>query len=179
MKKLFAIGLLLLIAGPSVFIVSWLHVEKMWLRKQVKQQILSGVPEADQQVFVVPKAEIFRVLEWEKTDEFIYGGQKFDVISMKPLDKNMHIVAYRDTRETRLNNKLYVATDQLFANHRHHNKTKQTWLDFLKTLYIDGNTMQPPVRCMAEIFCTAYNRYFPEYDLCEEGLPPEWMINHI
>jgi hypothetical protein len=101
LKKILAIGLLLVLVFQ---LVGGYILFKIWQRQmktQAKQQILAGLPPQSLNLLIISPSQQ-KTLEWEDEREFRYQGNWYDVVRTETHDSLTYYYCYLDTQETQL-----------------------------------------------------------------------------
>ncbi|MCB9263380.1 MAG: hypothetical protein H6607_13490 [Flavobacteriales bacterium] len=108
MKKQKIIGWLLFgcLLMPVVSGFCWLQFYKILVRKEVKRQIISGIDKKDLVHFTFTKSFAKQQLDWKHRREFVYKGQKYDVVSQTTGLDSIEYWCWHDTKETEIDHQI-------------------------------------------------------------------------
>ncbi len=141
-KSLSGIFLLFCLIAPFTMSFMWLNYEKKMLKKEIKKQLIHGIPK-DQLVhlkFTVTESK--EVLRWEHSKEFEFNGQMYDVVETVINGDDITYICWPDNQETALNIRLNDLVDKAFGNSDKKHENENRLLQFVKSLYIDHDEQQ-------------------------------------
>ena len=133
--KIVRVFLFLTLLVPYAGGICWFHLEKKQIRRELKQQMLSGINKDDLVFLKFATDELSRKVRWKHSREFEFEGEMFDVVEKLMVGDTTFFWCKWDHRETRLNQEL----DQLLARtlgRQHPDKHYLlTWKNFFSSLY--------------------------------------------
>ena len=107
MKRILALLLLTLFSLHFTGSFLGFKMQQYLIRREIKQHIRSGVPDAELKCITLQNAEFLK-LEHEGTNEFRYKDYWYDVVFTRKLDANTTIYyCIKDSEETELYAELY------------------------------------------------------------------------
>jgi hypothetical protein len=115
-KSLIAIGLILVLISPPLWVGSWYYAQRTSLRREVKSQLIKGVNPGDLVLFSFSKQEMENLVRWERHDEFEYEGNMYDVVRSEKKENRFYYWCWPDNQESILNKELRNRTAELFNN---------------------------------------------------------------
>lgn len=134
MKKYTGFILLIILIAPFTGYYVALNLEKIEVRRTVKQQILSGINEKHLVRFTINSDDVSTKLNWIHAHEFEYDGQLYDVVRTESANGFTTLICFPDNKETALHKKI----ETLISNAMHHeqkDKEKKQFRKLFKQLY--------------------------------------------
>lgn len=114
MRKIIPILFILLLSAPFWGTFSWLKMEKHFVRKSIKHQIIDGI---DHDLLVLKsfaKKDTSSLLEWKHDKEFSLNGEMYDIVQRTYTKDSVHYTLWWDNEETQLNIRLTQLTNNFF-----------------------------------------------------------------
>jgi hypothetical protein len=166
MKKLLSI-LLIFVFGYSIlgFYLNF-AIEQAGIKEEIREKIISKLPEAELVVIKIPTAEQEKIRWLEEGKEFIFGGDLYDVARIKKGSDTIFYFCLCDVKESRLLTNLdkLVKDQSDRSQSRSLQKKPQVNLFFTKALLL---------RCRNEAPVNYYTYpSFYYFHFCEVLFPP-------
>ena len=124
MRRMIPIFFVLLLSAPFLGTFSWLKMEKYFVRKSIKHQIIDGI---DHDLLVhksFAKKDTALLLNWKHEKEFSLNGEMYDIVQRTYTKDSVHYALWWDNEETQLNIRLAQLTNRfLDMNPEHQNKS--------------------------------------------------------
>ncbi len=134
-NKLTGILLLFCLIAPILSMFGWFYYQKEQVRKEVKQQILAGIPQEELTLLKFNPTDLYTKVRWKEENEIEFNHQMYDVVASKKDGDTTYYWCWRDNNETKINRYL----NDLVANtmgHNPQNRNNQKRLtQFFKSLY--------------------------------------------
>lgn len=134
-RNLLGIALLFMLVAPLVTTYSWLRVEKLQLRRAVKEMLLSGVEEETLVRLSFTETQLHTELRWEHADEFEYRDQMYDVVKKETQGDTTIFWCWPDHRESGLNQVLSQLVDRHLSQDPLQQDQRRQFRDFFQQLY--------------------------------------------
>lgn len=132
------VGILLLLTSilPFVGIIGVYKYQQLSIRHKAKQHILSVTDRSDLVFFRFQKNDVEK-LEWERSDEFEFEGNMYDVVETYQKGDSIYYWCWPDKQETALNRQLDRLLADLFEQDETRKNTSHTFLLLIKTPFIN------------------------------------------
>jgi hypothetical protein len=128
--------LTLLLTIPYFLVDKWFVAENKRIKKEVKQLIISGLPQEELTTLSFSKSEIDSLLTWKHSREFVYHGQYYDIVSHSETTDSVTYICWWDKAETELNRRLNGLTAAKWSQSNPHHSTGKTLGVLLKRIGI-------------------------------------------
>jgi len=138
MKRAASILLLLCITFPFWGSYSWLMISKQIIRKEVRNQLLSGMHKEDLVLLTFTRKEALKLLKWEDEKEFEYLGQLYDVVESGTEGDLCWYSCYPDLEESSLNRQIASLVEQTLGNSQQQKEQQKQLITFLKVNYLSN-----------------------------------------
>lgn len=83
-----------------------IHYQRKQVRKQVKKQLIAGLPTTSLLKMTFSKKDSQEKLDWKHAREFSYMHEMYDVVSQTDLGDSVQYLLWWDSEETQLNQQL-------------------------------------------------------------------------
>jgi hypothetical protein len=151
------------------------HVQQKMIRKQIKKQIIAGIPDHELTVFKIPANTVdFNSvgLKWVKQHEFIYQGKMYDVVRTRIIDEFTWYYCFEDKNETDLVNRLDNVQNGLANTTAERNKTTLL-TQILTSQFCIKNSIQFFSDEIIDIFQTKYAFSIKTWSSSPSSPPPK------
>lgn len=133
--KITGIFLLFCLVAPVVTTSSWLHFQKIRVRREVKIHLQGDVKKEELILFTFSKEETACRLSWKDDGEFEYEGQMFDVEKREIKGDSILLWCWWDRKETSLNKQLKELLDITASKNSNAKESRKRLLTFYLSLY--------------------------------------------
>ncbi len=135
--KLVGILLFLCLVAPLLVTFTYLHHQKVAVRKELKYRMIEGIS-LDQLVLLkFTFGESQTRLHWHHAGEFEYHGQMYDIVHKEIKGDTIHYWCWKDDKETELNRQLDDLVAKVLGNNPQRKDRQDKTVDFLKKLYFN------------------------------------------
>lgn len=110
--KIIGIFLFICLAAPIASTFTFLHYQKLKIRKEVKRQIIAGIDKEELVLLSFTEKESETLLRWKHSKEFEYNGKMYDIVEAENNGDTTDYWCWLDDHET----KLYKQLDELLAS---------------------------------------------------------------
>ncbi len=83
--------------------------------------------------------EVKEKLRWEKSGEFEYKGQMYDVVEMKIIKDSIHYICYQDKAETKLNLHINKVIALALSQDSPNRETQKFLTTFFQSFYLQDH----------------------------------------
>lgn len=113
----------------------WLHYQKSVVRKQVKQEFLSGMNEEALILLKFKASSVQAELHWEHSREFEYQGQMYDVVKSELKGDSIYYHCWPDHAESKLNRQIKELVANALNNNPQQQEHQKQLTHFFKSLF--------------------------------------------
>ncbi len=132
MRAGIALGLLCLLLSPWWSTHASYEWERWRLHRQVRAQIMTGLPDSALVLLRFSLAEARQRLCWERSDEFVLNGQWYDVVRQQQQGDTLFLWCLPDQAEAALEHTYQQQLTSLMASHPLLRQSLQRlWLFFM------------------------------------------------
>lgn len=135
MKKLSGIFLLACLSLPVLGTYTWLHVQKLRVKQEVKRAMMAGMSKERLVRLAFTQAQADTLLRWEHAKEFEFQNQMYDVLEQKKQGDSMVYWCWWDQEETLLNRHLDDLAINAFTKDPQRQKAQDQLFQFFKSIY--------------------------------------------
>jgi len=135
LKKRIGIFLFLCLTAPFVLCYSWLSIQRMEIRKEVKCKIRAGLDKKDLVLFVFSINDS-KTLHWKNPHEFRYRQQMYDVVEKKARGDSVIYWCYWDRKESSIDKLIDDLVAGVLEADTQEQETQKQLITYLKTYYI-------------------------------------------
>jgi hypothetical protein len=121
--------------APYIGTYGWLQYQKNLTRKNVKRQMITGLPKSELVLLKFAVTDALSDLKWEHSKEFEYRGQMYDVVEVETTSDTISYWCWWDHDETRLNQQLSSLVEFALAKNPQNKEKQEKLVDFFKTSY--------------------------------------------
>ena len=171
--KLAGLLLFLCLIVPIAATYTFLHYRKMYIKKEVKQQIIAGIDKEELVLLIFTKEEAQTKLRWEHSHEFEYNGQMYDIVEMEISGDTIYYHCWWDYKETKLNKKLYELLAYAMGNDGKKKESQQRLTNFYTSLFHSINDAWKPLYLISEINPCIYYFYYSSVSFPPPNPPPQ------
>jgi hypothetical protein len=159
-SRFFVLGLLFTLLAPALGGLGWLHFQKKTLKKELKQQLLAGLPGHLLVELAFSQPDAKSQLRWEHAQEFEFQGRMYDVVRAEMRGDSLVYHCFEDHAETALNRQIRTLIAKSLHTDPGSQREKEQWSRFFRTLYFDETEPWPflafrlfpqtplPLRCL-------------------------------
>ncbi|MEZ4773780.1 MAG: hypothetical protein R3D00_11405 [Bacteroidia bacterium] len=133
-KNIISVFLLLCLFAPFLGIYTLLHLQKFFLRKEIKHHLLTLSEHQDLVEISLSHAQA-SLLHWPEPDEFEFEGQMYDVVSQEMHKDTVVYWCWPDKEESRLNQRLSYLVNHASGHNPIRQKNQQRLIHFFHTLF--------------------------------------------
>jgi len=105
-KRIIALLLFCSLAFPFMGTYGWLLLSKHLLKREIRQQILSGMAREHLVLLSFSSSDASRELRWEHSGEFAWQGNMYDIVEQTITEDSCIFLCYPDHRESALNREI-------------------------------------------------------------------------
>jgi len=105
-----------LLLDPAAGTFTWLHYKKMFVKKEVQQQIDDGIDKSKLVLLKFTEEETRTKLRWEHSREFEYNNKMYDIVEIKTVGDMFYYHCWYDHEETMLNRQMGELAGQVLGN---------------------------------------------------------------
>ncbi|WP_373548766.1 hypothetical protein [Haliscomenobacter sp.] len=135
MKKLSGIFLLACLSLPVLGTYTWLHFQKLRVKKEVKQAMMQGMSRERLVRLAFTEGQVDTLLRWEHAKEFEFQNQMYDVLEQKKQGDSMVYWCWWDQEETLLNRHLDDLAQKAFTSDPQQQKAQDQLFQYFKSIY--------------------------------------------
>ncbi len=150
-REIAGISFLFCLIVPVIATFTYLHYQKVMVRKEVKHQMIMGIEQADLVLLKFTKEESQANLSWKHSKEFEYQGQMYDIVKTETNSDTIYYWCWLDHAETKLSRKLDELITHVLGHSPQNQERQKKLLEFYKNLYCNSYTG------LKEIFCQEAN----------------------
>lgn len=154
MKKFTAISLFICLSFPFLGSYLWLTVSREKIRREIRQQIRSGIPREELVLLTFTAEESRTKLRWENPDEFEFSGQMYDIVETETCRDLIRYFCIPDHRETGINLKIRKLVAGALDSSPQNMETTKRMITFLQISYLpDHFRWAPELAASPEKMC--------------------------
>lgn len=112
-----------------------IEYQKKQVRRELKSKLLLGIDKQELILLKFKTSESKNLLEWEKSDEFCYKNEFYDVVEERIVGDSQFFWCWWDNDETQLNRRLSALLDLNFNSNPTKQDNQNRLSQFLETYY--------------------------------------------
>lgn len=140
-KKLSSAVLLISLVLPIILAYTFFHYQKKQVRKEVKQQIITGIDKEELVLLKFTEEESQTKLKWEHSKEFEYNQEMYDIVEKEIKGDTIYYWCWWDNEETKLNKKLDNLLAYALGKDPKQNENQERLANFYKSLYCEQSSV--------------------------------------
>lgn len=135
-RKWLNILLLLCLTIPVALSFSWLYYQKLMIRDEVKDQIVSGISKKNLVLLKFSEKDK-KKLDWERNSkEFKYQDEFYDIVDKKVENDTTFYWCWQDNKETAITKKINSLLADALGNRPRNKENQERLTQFLQSLYL-------------------------------------------
>ncbi len=172
-SKLSGILLLFCLLAPIVATLTFLHYQKMQIKKDVKHHLIAGINKSELVLLKFTEEESQTQLRWEHSKEFEYNGQMYDIVEKEIRSDTIYYWCWWDHEETKLNKKLDNLVAYALGHDAQRKESRNKIENFYKSLYFNPLPNRDLFIIQSDLTATPYEFSYKAISYPPPVPPPE------
>jgi hypothetical protein len=173
-RKIIGLSFLFCLIVPLVVTFACLQYQKVMVRKEVKHTIIHGIDKADLVLLRFTEKESQTQLRWERTKEFEFKGQMFDIVERETKGDTTYYWCWCDREETRLNKMLDELVAKILGSNPQTRESQEKLVEYYMNLYYGSDFVFATIPVPIKHDFYMYNKSYSSIYLSPPFPPPRF-----